>query len=114
MIEKIIYDYLNSLTDSLGVPAYLERPKNSPDLFVLIEKTGSSQVNKIKSATIAIQSYAPGLYAAASLNEAVKAAMENAVDLPDIGAVRLNGDYNFTNTSRKEYRYQAVFEITYY
>lgn len=114
MIETIIYDYLNSLTD-LGVPAYMERPKsNCPDRFILIEKTGSSKSNHIKKSVIAFQSYAKTLYEAASLNEAVKTAVEGAISLSAIGSVKLNTDYNFTDTARKEYRYQAVFEITHY
>ena len=26
----------------------------------------------------------------------------------------LNSDYNYTNTSTKQYRYQAVFDVTFY
>lgn len=112
MIEKVLYDYLNS---ALTVPAYMERPaENCPDSFILVEKTGGSRANQIQRSTIAVQSYAPTLYQAATLNETVKQAMLDAVELSDIGAVRLNSDYNFSNTARKEHRYQAVFEITHY
>lgn len=112
MIEKVLYDYLNS---TLDVPVYMERPKtNVPDAFILLEKTGGSISNQIKRSTIAVQSYAPSLYEAASLNETAKNAVFSALELPEIGAVRLNNDYNFSNTARKEHRYQAVFEITHY
>lgn len=111
MIEKILLDYLGQ---NLSVPVFMERPANPPSKYVLIEKTGSSKQNRICAATIAVQSYAPSLYEAAELNETVKAATENAVELNQICRVSLNSDYNFTNTAMKQYRYQAVFDITHY
>lgn len=111
MIEKIMIDYL---TDALSVPVYLERPVEPPDEYVIIQKTGSSKVNQICSATLAFQSYAKSLYNAAVLNETVKAAVEASVTLPEISRAKLNSDYNFTNTASKQYRYQAVFDITHY
>lgn len=111
MIEQILLDYL---LDQLAVPAYLERPADPPERYVLIEKTGGSQRNLLKSATLALQSHAESLYQAALLNEEVKGAMENAVALPEISSAKLNSDYNFTDTTTREYRYQAVYNVTYY
>lgn len=111
MIEKIILDYL---TDVLTVPVCMEIPANPPASFVLIEKTGSSMTNRLCSAMFAIQSYGPSMYAAAALNEQVKAEMLDAVELDEITAVSLNSDYNFTDTGTKRYRYQAVFDIFHY
>ena len=111
MIEKIVLDYLES---ELTVPVYMERPEDPPEQYVLIEKTGSGKRNHICDATLAIQSYAPSLYEAAELNETIKTAMEAAVSLSDICRVSLNSDYNFTDAAMKQYRYQAVFDITHY
>ena len=111
MIEKIILDYLNQ---NLSVPVYMERPVNPPGKYVIIEKTGSAKRNQIYDATLAIQSYAPSLLEAAELNEAVKTATENSVELDQICRVDLNSDYNYTNTAMKQYRYQAVFDFTHY
>lgn len=111
MIEKTILDYLDT---ELTAPVYMERPDDPPDVYVLIEKTGSGKRNQICDATLAIQSYAPSLYEAAELNETVKDAMESAVSLNEISRVSLNSDYNFTDTAMKQYRYQAVFDITHY
>lgn len=110
MIEKIVLDYLNK---TLSVPAYMEKPANPPEKYVLLEKTGSSSENLIESATIAIQSYAGSLFAAASLNEEVKVAMNNIVALNEVMGAELNSDYNFTDTTKKQYRYQAVYELVY-
>lgn len=112
MIEKIILDYL---TESLSVPCLMEEPTGmTGEELIVIEKTGSSVSNRIYTATVAIQSYAPSMYEAATLNEQVKAAMDNIVTLPEIARCELNSDYNFTDTSMKFYRYQAVFQITHY
>ena len=114
MIEKIIFDYLNSSED-LTAKAYTEMPKTVPSKMYLIEKTGSSRDNKINSATIAIQSYAETLYDAISLNEDLKAVMlDGLISLDSVSGVYLNSDYNYTDTTTKRYRYQAVFVVTYY
>lgn len=110
MIEKIVLDYLNN---TLRVSAFMEKPANQPEKYVLLEKTGGSSENYIKSATIAIQSYAGTLSEAATLNEEVKTAMDNIVILNDVMSSELNSDYNFTDTTKKQYRYQAVYELFY-
>lgn len=112
MIESVLYSYLKG---RLSVPVTLERSEKPPEKYVIIEKTGSSFDNHIYSATFAIQSIAKYLYDAAEINEAVKQAMlYGAMELPEIGSVDLNSDYNFTDPESKEYRYQAVFDITHY
>lgn len=112
MIEKTIFDYLTA--ELAPVPVYMEQPKNKPGTFVVVEKTGSGRTNFINTATFAVQSYAPTMIAAAELNESVKMVMDNAVELGDITASRLNSDYNYTDTTTKSYRYQAVYDVTHY
>jgi hypothetical protein len=51
---------------------------------------------------------------AAELNEEVKAVMEDLIARDDIVMVDLNSDYNYTDNTTKEYRYQAVYQITHY
>lgn len=113
MIEKIIFDYLSKeITD---VKTYTERPKTLPSLpFILIEKTGSNRENTITTATIAVQSYGNTLLEAVDLNEKVKRAMFESVKEDNIARCSLNTDYNWTDETMKKYRFQAVFNITYY
>lgn len=111
MIEKTILDHLSG---ALNVFCGMERPADGTVPCVVVEKTGDSRENMVNTAILAVQSYGPSLYEAASLNAAVKAAMLAAARLPEIAAVRLNSDYNFTDTATKDYRYQAVFDVTYY
>lgn len=112
MIETVIRNYL---TSKLNIPVLLERPKDVPASYVIIEKTGSSTFNLLETSTFAIQSYAPSLYAAADLNNTIKGFMRCAADeCPEISSAQLNSDYNYTDEETKEYRYQAVFDITHY
>ena len=62
----------------------------------------------------AIGRYAPKLLQAAQLDDRAIEAMKALAELDSVGACRLVRDYNFTDTESKRYRYQAVFEITYY
>lgn len=111
MIEQTILDYLN---DTLTESCYMEEPEGI-DTFILLEKTGSSLSNYVYSATFAIQSYATSLYEAAELNEKAKAAMLTIADeLNTVSKCTLNSDYNYTDTTKKRYRYQAVYDITHY
>ena len=110
MVEETIMNYLSK---TLAVPVHMERPENEPISYVLIEKTGSNTTNHIESATLAIQSYAASMYDAAALNCRVKAAMNGSIQLPEISRCDCNSDYNYTDTTKKKYRYQAVFDIVY-
>lgn len=111
MIELTI---LNHLKTKLSVPVYLEEPETKPARYVLLEKTGSGRSNRLGSSTFAFQSYAESLYEAAALNEQTKAAVDSLIELKEIASVRLNSDYNYTDTATKRYRYQAVFDIYHY
>lgn len=111
MIEKTIRDYLILNTE---VPIYTELPANYLKPCVVLEMTGGSIENYIKSATVAIQSYGNSLYEASGLNQEIIEKTLNIVTLPEIASCRLNSTYNYTDTTKKEYRYQAVFNLTYY
>ena len=110
MIAKDLLDYLNN---TLNVPAYMEQPEELTD-YVLLDQTGTSRTNHIITTTIAVQSYGPSLYEAMLLNESVKEAMEGFLTLGNVTRVELETDYNFTNTTTKQYRWQAVYNITHY
>lgn len=111
MIELIV---LNHLKSKLSELVTLERQEAHREPYVLFEKTSSGKTNHLPSATIAFQSYADSLFNAAELNDRVKAAVESLIELDEIRGLDLNSDYNFTDTTTKEYRYQAVYDIRYY
>ena len=111
IIEKIILDRLNV---SLPDPVYMEVPPDPPGRFYVLEKTGSGETDQICRSSFALQSYAPTLYEAALMNSAGKIAMLNTIVLSEVTDAQLNSDYNFTDTAKKQYRYQAVFDIYHY
>ena len=114
MIELIVKNFLES---KLSVPVLMERPSDCSQ-YVLIEKTGGGQENHIPSAMLTIQSYENSMQKAAELNEEVKHwmldGMEGLITLNEVAQVQLNSDYNYTDTTTKEYRYQAVYDIIFY
>lgn len=112
MIETILLEYLDAA--NLSAEVYMEQPKVKPAAFFLLEKTGGMEVEHISESTFVIQSYASTLVDAAKMNEEIKAVMRDAIVLDAISRVELNGDYNYTDSSTKQYRYQAVFVVTHY
>lgn len=116
MIETIVLNYLKDKDlENIGVNVYMEVPEEPPERYIVIEKVGSGRENRIDRARIAVQSISgTSLAEAANINCAVKEAMDLfACESPDIYSCGLETDYNFTNTRTKEYRYQAVFNISY-
>lgn len=115
MIEDKVREFLST---KLTVPVVMEVPQEPASQFVVIEKTGGGQENFIKSSILTIQSYGPSLYDVAVLNDLVKDCLLDGVvgliTLDEVTEVKLNSDYNFTDTSEKRYRYQALFEIKHY
>ena len=40
--------------------------------------------------------------------------MRNIIELDNVSKAKLNSDYNYTDTAKKRYRYQAVYEVIYF
>lgn len=113
MIEDIL---INALNERLTAPCYAEVPKDPPSAYYIVEKTGGRIENHIRSAILAIESCSiSSMVEASSMNEClIECMLYNVVKLEDIASVSLNSDYNFTDSTTKTYRYQAVFEVVYY
>lgn len=112
IIEQTVIDFL---AERLTVPVVAEVPADLPDTFVTVELTSGGERNQVASAMLAIRSRCKSSkYDAAVLNESVKAAMR---DLPQVTAVtgcHLNSAYDFPDSARKLYGYQAVYDVNYY
>ena len=114
MIEEIVRAHL---IDEIELPVYLEEPAKPPRKYMLIEKVGSSDgaAHRVGKAMITVQSIsAQSLSSAALLNEEVKQAMWKLEADNRVTRVRCNSDLNDTDPETHRYRYQALFEITYY
>lgn len=110
---SIEYILLGFLLKKLSVPVYMEEPDEKDAKYVLIEKTGTSVVDRINNANFAIQSYGASLQDAIDLNEEVKTVMEEFYYDENVLSCKLNSDYNYTDDETKRYRYQAVYVITF-
>ena len=114
MDTKIIEVYLiEYLTKELGVNVYGQEEDAEDGSYVVIEKLGSYVENFTRHATIALKSYGTTLLESAELNERVKSAMDDIIKKPEISFSKLNSDYNYTDTTTKKYRYQAVYDLVY-
>lgn len=111
MIEEIIIAYLN---DCLSVPVHGQVPGDPPASFVTVERTGAGMRNHICTSTLSVQSWAASQAQAAALNEAVKVAMADSVQLDEISRCHLDSDFNDTDTTRNVNRYQAIFSVVHY
>jgi hypothetical protein len=110
MIETIILQHMAEAT----TPWYLMRPKNVPNKYGLIEKTGSSRENHLYRSTFAFQSYAPTLEAAAEISAEARELMDTLPEEPGVSGVRFDTEYNFTDPETRQPRYQAVFVVYHY
>lgn len=109
-IEQAVYEYLS---ENLDVPVNFQVPSGPPDLYVLLEKTGSSRDHGLWTVDLAVQTCGKNLLEVIEENEVIKEVLPGIIDLEDVFRCECQTDYNFTNTKTKEYRYQAVFEIVY-
>ena len=114
MIENIVIQYLGQQLQGVNIPVSGEIPTPLPVTFITVEKTGSRTADKIRTATLAVQSWAGSQEAASALNETVIGFMAGIASLDSIGACRCVSDYNYTDVRTKHHRYQAVFDVTYY
>lgn len=114
MIETTLYTYLSMAFAASGIPVYTEIPGTRPTKFITMEKTGADRSNLLETATVAFQSWAASLYEAADLNDTLKGILDASVALDEISKAEFITDGNYTDPSRKEYRYQAVYRFTHY
>ena len=108
MIEILMLEHLER---ELNVPVYPEIPENPPERYVIIRKADSHREDFLCCSMMLARSYGPTLLAAAELNEAVVKAMKTITNDHRVSGCYCTGDYNFTDTVTKRYRYQAVFDI---
>ena len=112
IIEAIIIKHLNDGLEGITVHSLV--PADRPDSFVIIERTGGSIENLIKRGLFVVDCYAPSMADAAELCEDVIALMMTLPEHDEVASVRLNSHYNDTDTALHEYKYGAMFEVTYY
>ena len=114
MIEEIVRAHL---IEEIELPVYLEEPERPPRRYMLIGKVGSGDgaAHRVGKAMLTVQSIsADSKVSAALLNEEVKQAMWRLENDDRVTRVKCNSDLDYTDPETHRYRYQALFEITYY
>lgn len=116
MIETVLYNHIKTelASRNLSISPYFEVPANPPGKFIIIERTGGRADDHLLRSTFAFRSYAPTLAEAAALDEIVVDIVNKSVQQKEITQAKLNSHYNYTDTSTKKYRYQAVFDFVHY
>lgn len=113
LIETLVISHLSGQLPGVSVVA--EVPEEyTGEALVVVEKTADARNNRVMRATFALQSYGGTLLDAATLSRRVRSAMDSLVERSEVSACRFETDYNWTDETRKRYRYQAIYHITYY
>lgn len=111
MIEVTVRGYLEQM---LFIPVFMEFPEDPPDRFVVLRKGDTTRDNRLETAMFIPESYETSMMGAAKLNQLVKDAMDSLTDLDNVSAADLAADYPAFDEKNKRYRYQAVYNVTYY
>lgn len=111
MIEIITKEYLKS---KLNVPVYVgEKPSKKPSEYIVIQVIDGGRINMIDAVTFNFESYSTTLLKAAELNQKVKQAMYDIVELDNVSSSKCGGGGQNIDTATKEYCYEAVFNLIY-
>lgn len=109
-VERVV---AKRLMDATGIQAVVEIPAERPDEFVSVEMTGGSGSMFLKTATLAVQSWAQTRRRAAEIARAVEPAVPGiAEDEPNVFRSVANGTYRWPDPDSGQPRYQTTVEIT--
>ena len=108
-VERVVAE---RLMESTGVRAVLEVPEDRPDEFVSVEMTGGSGDRFMRTASLAVQSWAQTRRRAAEISRLVEAATPGLTEEPNIFRAVANGTYRFPDPNSGQARYQTNVELT--
>ena len=110
MIEEIVKTYLQNATNTrVGMTT----PTNVAGEFIVIKVKQRTLENQIDGVTLEFDSYSDDVFGAATLDEAVRNAMKNIDDLPEILSAEFGGGDDNLDSTLKKPRYRCYFNITY-
>ena len=107
-IEQALIEWL----EGMGYDAYSNVPKDRPDEFVTVERTGGYVEDMVDHPVIAIQTWSQS---AASAEKGASDIRMAAIlgDVPDgVHSMRVNsGPYKFYDEESMQPRYQTVYDV---
>lgn len=100
------------LMEATGVKAVLEVQKHRPAEFISVEMTGGSGDRFIRTASLAVQSWARTRKRAAEIASLVEAAVQDIADEPNVFRAVASGTYRWPDPDSGHERYQTNVELT--
>lgn len=118
-IEETLIAYLvGENIDGIGDHVYAEAPENE-GVYVLVQRAGGAQSNFVREHRMYTEvcvtkddQAGQTKLLALNLHEAVVQAMLRVSDTTNIYGCHLNSDYEATDFAKKQYKYQALWQIT--
>lgn len=110
LIEKTIRDYL--LEKIQNIPIEVEEPTNKTK-YIVFRVIDRNKTDLINSVTVEFFSYDKSKFEAAKLDEELRMAMENIVELGSIFSSKIGGGSDDYDEDLKRYRYRSYFNLFY-
>ncbi len=111
MIEDILYNYLTDKGILIFSAYPAKRPKTA---FVVMQKMDGARIDHIDKATFAFTSYGADPSDAACMNEAVKEALFDIIELSQVSRSELGGESSDADGTNHLFTYESIFNFTYY
>lgn len=107
-IEQTVMEWL----ESLGYDAYINVPKNRPQRFATVERTGGEVMDLVDHPTVAVQSWAQSAADAESDACAIRLAAMTGTLPNGVHSMRVNsGPYKFYDEESMQPRYQTLYDV---
>lgn len=103
---------INQLAPAAGVPVSGDVPKDRPEEFVTVERTGGPQDRFLDHGTYAVQAWAPSRAQAARLIDKINRLIENLAAHPRVVTARVESTYNYPDPDVSGGRYQSTVTLT--
>lgn len=107
-------EILNRLKALLSLNVYMEVPDDAPEEFYVIQFVKGECRHGLAEMSIIAQSYGNTMYRACDMNKDMEAALESLITEDYIRDISRNGSYPYNKTDIKQYRYQCLFDVSYY
>ncbi len=110
LIEKTIRDYL--LDKIPNVPIDVQEPTDESK-YIVFRVIDRGKLDLINAVTVEFYCYGKSKFEAAELDEELRSAMEDIVELDSIFSSKLGGGGDDYNTDLDKNRYRSYFNLTY-
>lgn len=100
------------LSRAVGVPAFLEVPRDAPEEFITVEQTGGAGGRFARDVELSAQSWAGTRRRAYEIARAVEDAAESVEEEACVFRCVPAGTYRFPDPDTRRERYQTNLEMT--